>query len=54
MRPTAFMAAALVIGAKQLEVLMHVGRIAKSDQITVLDLNTNTVCGNFHCKITPF
>ncbi len=28
MRPTAFMAAALVIGAKQLEVLMHVGRIA--------------------------
>jgi len=28
MRPTAFMAAALVIGAKQLEVLMHVGQIA--------------------------
>jgi uncharacterized protein (DUF1778 family) len=28
MRPTAFMAAALVIGAKQLEMLMNMGRIA--------------------------
>ncbi len=33
MRPSAFMAAALVIGAKQLEVLMHLGRIAMDEAV---------------------
>lgn len=33
MRPSAFLSAALVVGAKQFEVLMHVGRIVMDQNV---------------------